>query len=97
MAGDRRPPLSIIPARLAEYLASRNRRWTEFKNATISADIEGCHTVRLYRSRSRLQAIAGSNGLICIPEGTNCLSSGTVVPVQLLPGMPAAEPASVPV
>jgi molybdopterin biosynthesis enzyme len=38
----------------------------------------------IYRNRSRLQAIAASNGLIFIPEGRASLSRGEFVPVQLL-------------
>jgi len=38
----------------------------------------------LYRNKSRLQAIAGPDGLICIPEGKESLQRGDIVPVQLL-------------
>jgi molybdopterin biosynthesis enzyme len=40
--------------------------------------------VALYRSRSRIEAIARASGLICIPEGKEWLRCGEIVPVQLL-------------
>ena len=40
--------------------------------------------VGLYRGRSRLQAIARANSLVCIPEGVESLSAGDTVPVQIL-------------
>jgi molybdopterin molybdotransferase len=84
MAGDWRHPLQSVPARLAEDLPSRNRAWTEFKESVLSRDSGGALTVALYRNPSRLQAIADANSLICIPEGTESLRSGEIVPVQLL-------------
>jgi molybdopterin molybdotransferase len=84
MGGDTRHPLPTVTARLTEDLKSRHRAWTEFKDATLSGDAAGNYRVELYRNRSRLQAIAGANSLICIPEGTESLRSGAVVPVQLL-------------
>jgi molybdopterin biosynthesis enzyme len=62
----------------------RHRAWTEFKDATLSCDFEGGYTVTLYRNRSRLQAIAYANCLICIPEGTESLNRGDIIPVQVL-------------
>lgn len=84
MAGDRRQPLPIVPARLEENVTSRHRQWTEFKDAVISMDAAGSYSVRPYRGRSRLQAIAGANSLLCIPEGAVSLASGEIVPVQML-------------
>jgi len=45
---------------------------------------DGGYTASLYRNKSRLQAIAGAGGLICIPEGKDSLQCGDIVPVQLL-------------
>ena len=42
------------------------------------------NVVRLYKHRSRLQAIASANSLICIPEGADSLQSGEIVNVQIL-------------
>jgi len=84
MGGENRHPLQTVSARLEESLRSRHRAWTEFKDATMSRDSEGNYTVKLYRNRSRLQAIAGANCLICVPEGTESLNLGEIVPVQIL-------------
>jgi molybdopterin molybdotransferase len=84
MGGENRHPLQVVSARLTESLKSRHRAWTEFKDATLSQDAAGNFAVRLYRNRSRLQAIAGANSLVCIPEGTESLNIGDIVPVQLL-------------
>ncbi len=84
MCGRKRHPLATVSARLTENVRSRHRAWTEFKDATLSLDFEGGYTVTLYRNRSRLQAIAYANCLICVPEGTECLNRGDIIPVQLL-------------
>jgi molybdopterin biosynthesis enzyme len=62
----------------------RHQAWTEFKDATLSFGFEGGYAVSLYRNRSRLQAIAYANCLVCIPEGTESLNRGDVIPVQVL-------------
>jgi molybdopterin molybdotransferase len=84
MAGDNRHPLQTVFARLTEDVKSRNRAWTEFKEATLFQDSEGNYQVGLFRKKSRLQAIAGADGLLCIPEGVEFLKSREVVPVQVL-------------
>ena len=84
MGGENRHPLQTVSARLAENLRGRHRAWTEFKDATLSCDSEGNYTVRLYRDRSRLQAIASANCLVCVPEGAESMNLGEVVPVQIL-------------
>jgi molybdopterin molybdotransferase len=84
MSGDRRHPLPSVQARLAEDVKGRHRTWTEFKDAVLTADSTGGYSVRLYQSRSRLQAIAGANSLICIPEGIESLIAGEIIPIQVL-------------
>jgi molybdopterin molybdotransferase len=84
MGGRNRHPLATVSARLTENVRGRHRAWTEFKDATLSFDFEGGYTVTLYRNRSRLQAIAYANCLVCIPEGTESLNRGDVIPVQIL-------------
>jgi molybdopterin molybdotransferase len=84
MSGENRHPLQAVSARITENLSGRHPAWTEFKDATLSCDSEGNYTVKLYRNRSRLQAIAGANCLVCIPEGTESVNLGEVVPVQVL-------------
>jgi molybdopterin molybdotransferase len=88
MCGRKRHPLATVSARLTENVRGRHRAWTEFKDATLSFDFEGGYTVTLYRNRSRLQSIAYANCLVCIREGTESLSRGDIIPVQvLLPDM----------
>jgi molybdopterin molybdotransferase len=84
MCGRKRYPLATVSARLTENVRGRHRAWTEFKDATLSFDFERGYTVTLYRNRSRLQAIAYANCLICIPEGTESLNRGDIIPVQVL-------------
>jgi len=84
MEGDAKPPLRVVHARLTEDVRSRHRAWTEFRDAVITLDERGQYAVAPYRSRSRLAAIAGAGGLICIPEGEEWLRCGDMVPVQLL-------------
>ena len=55
-----------------------------FDLSKVLQDLEGKFTVSLYRPKSRLQAMASAQGLVCIPEGVDALNSGEVVPVQLL-------------
>ncbi len=84
MSGDRRPPLQSVPAKLSEDLHGRHSAWTEFKDALLSRDPEGLYTVSPCPIRSRLQSIASTNALICIPEGKDSLKRGEIVPVQAL-------------
>jgi molybdopterin molybdotransferase len=84
MAGDTRHPLQEVSARLMENVAGRHYAWTEFKDAVLSRDSRGKYTVKLYRDRSRLQAIASANSLVCVPEGKEALKSGENVMVQIL-------------
>ncbi|MBN2241569.1 MAG: molybdopterin molybdotransferase MoeA [Acidobacteria bacterium] len=84
MSGVRGHPLQSVPAILLEDVKGRSSGWTEFRDAGLSKDPKGCFQVGLYRNRSRLQAIAVCNGLICIPEGRASLRRGELVPVQVL-------------
>jgi molybdopterin molybdotransferase len=84
IAGDVTPPLQTVSAKLMENVKGRHPAWTEFKDAVLIRDAKGNYRVRLYKHRSRLQAIASANSLICVPEGVDSLASGTVIPVQVL-------------
>jgi molybdopterin molybdotransferase len=84
MGGDNRHPLPTVYAGLAEDVKRRNRAWTEFKEAALFQDSEGKYQVKLCGKRSRLQAIATAQGLVCIPEGLDYLKSSQIVPVQVL-------------
>jgi molybdopterin molybdotransferase len=84
MAGQTGPPLPTVSARLTKDMNSRHRNWTEFRDAILSRDTDGSYTVTPYLGRSRLQAIARANCLVCIPEGVDSLHRGDRVPVQVL-------------
>lgn len=84
LSGDTRHPLQTVYATLTDDLKSRHHAWTEFRDAVLVKNADNSYTVGLYRGRSRLQAIASANSLICIPEGVETLQRGQVVPVQLL-------------
>ena len=64
MGGDTERPLPTVMAKLIEDVNGRHRAWTEFKDAVVAIDGEGHYTVGLYRTSSRLQAIARANALI---------------------------------
>jgi molybdopterin molybdotransferase len=84
LGGDTRHPLQTVYARLTEPLEGRHHAWTEFKDATLTTDDNGNYSVGLYRHRSRLQAIASANSLVCVPEGARAVPPGELVPVQVL-------------
>ena len=87
-SGDKPHPLQTVPATLLEDIQGRHPAWTEFKDGVLVRNSTGNYSVKLYKHRSRLQAIASANSLICKPEGLLELKSGEVVKVQILgPGL----------
>lgn len=84
ISGDTEHPLQTVSAVLAEEVKGRHPAWTEFKDATLEREAAGKYRVKLYKHRSRLQAIASANSLICKPEGKLSLESGETVNVQIL-------------
>jgi molybdopterin molybdotransferase len=84
MGGEIRHPLQTVSAKLLEDVIGRHIAWTDFKDAVLSCDADGRYEVKLYRNRSRLQAIADATCLVCVPEGRESLAAGEIVPVQLL-------------
>ncbi len=84
VSGDNQHPLQSISAVLLEDVKGRHPAWTEFKDAVLERDEAGKYGVRLYKHRSRLQAIASANSLICKPEGKLELNTGEIVKVQRL-------------
>jgi molybdopterin molybdotransferase len=82
--GDTQHPLQTVNAELLEDVNGRNSAWTEFKDAELERDATGKYKVKLYKHRSRLQAIASANSLICKPEGKLDLKAGEIVKVQRL-------------
>jgi molybdopterin molybdotransferase len=88
MAGDNRNPIPSVNAVLLENVKGRHPAWTEFKDAILTRDNAGTYAVKLYRSASRLRAVASANGLICKPEGRLDLAKGEAVKVFVLePGI----------
>jgi molybdopterin molybdotransferase len=83
-SGDKPHPLQTVPATLLEDIQGRHPAWTEFKDGVLLRNSAGNYSVKLYKHRSRLQAIASANSLICKPEGLLELKSGEVVKVQIL-------------
>jgi len=84
MCGRNEHPLQSVRAKLTSGLKTRHKAWTEFKDATLSHDSDGNLLVTPYKQRSRLQAIATSTCLVCIPEGVESLEKGDTVDVQIL-------------
>jgi molybdopterin molybdotransferase len=88
MGGYSRHPLPTVLAKLTTDMKGRQREWTQFKDAILYQDQDGSHMVTPYKDKSRLQAIANTTCLICIPEGVESLNRGDVVPVQIIaPGL----------
>lgn len=84
IGGDTELPLPAVNAKLLEDVKGRHPAWTEMKDAVLERDSSGNYTVKLYRSRSRLRAVASANGLICKPEGRLNLAKGESVKVFVL-------------
>ncbi len=88
MGGYSRYLLPTVSAKLTMDLKGRQPGWTEFKDAILSHNKDGSYMVTPYKDKSRLQAIANTTCLICIPEGVESLNRGDVVPVQIIaPGL----------
>ena len=84
MGGDTQHPLQTVSAVLLDNVKGRHPAWTEFKDGDLTRDAAGNLNVKLYKNKSRLQAIASANSLICKPEGRESLTAGETVLVQLL-------------
>ena len=88
MEGIERHPLPSVPAMLLEDISGRNINWTEFKGAILSKHPDDGYVVRAFKGRSRLQSIARTNSLLCIPEGRDSLRRGERVSIQILTPLP---------
>ncbi|MHC1725989.1 MAG: gephyrin-like molybdotransferase Glp [Syntrophobacteraceae bacterium] len=84
MAGQSGMPFRTVLAELRQDVKGRHKAWTEFKEAELIRDSKGNHSVTTHKTRSRLQAIADTTCLVCIPEGIESLRFGDIVPVQIL-------------
>jgi molybdopterin molybdotransferase len=88
LGGQAKHPLQRICARISHAIESRYGNWTEFKDASLSCDIEGHYRVTPCYNLSSLQSIASADCLICIPEGKESLDAGELIPVQLIKNAP---------
>lgn len=83
MQGSGLPVFSQVRARLTVELTGQVD-WTQFVHARLSDDGQGGLAVRPAKLPSRLVSMAEMQALIRIPEGTDRLPAGALVPVQLV-------------
>ncbi len=83
MAGHARPGLPLIPAILAETISGQ-RDWTQLIEGRLEYE-PGSLRFRPRRLASRLESMAGAEAYIRIPEGTESITAGTAVEVELVP------------
>lgn len=83
-------PLPGLPVRLARLTeaVSGQLGWTEFIEGRFDWDGPELR-ITPRKGRSRLGSMAACEGYIKVPEGVETLAAGTVVPVQVLPDVPA--------
>jgi len=93
LMGHPHPGLPVRSARLAAPARGQGD-WTEFVEGRFSWD-GPVLCITPGKGRSRLRSMAACEGYIKVPEGVETLAAGTVVPVQVLPDVPAlhGEPA----
>jgi molybdopterin molybdotransferase len=72
----------LVRARLAATVRGVSN-WTQFIHAEFAETKDG-PTVTPLEQKSRLQSMAEKNALICIPEGCEVLTEGTVINAQIL-------------
>ncbi len=89
LAGHRQPGLPTLIAELAEDLSGQ-ADWTQFVEGLLLPTATGI-SFQPRKTSSRLQSMAGAQALAMIPEGTALIPCGAFVPVQLLPGVLAAD------
>ena len=74
--------LPVQSARLAQSIQGQ-KSWTQFVHGSLERSSTGLifHPLRM---KSRLQEMAQMEALVQIPEGTEWLAAGTIVPAQVL-------------
>ena len=87
LMGHPHPGLPVRPARLTAAVSGQ-RGWAEFVEGRFEWD-GATLCISPGKGRSRLRSMAGCEGYVKIPEETETLAAGTVVPVQVLPDVPA--------
>ena len=86
------PGLPTRPARLTTAISGQ-RDWTQFIEGRFEWDGAELRFVP-GKGRSRLRSMADSEGYVKIPEGVEVLEAEALVPVQVLPDVPALMAAS---
>jgi molybdopterin molybdotransferase len=82
------PGLPVQVARLAETVRGQ-RDWTQFVHGRLEVGDQGLLFFPM-RMKSRLQEMAQTEAIVQIPEGTEEICQGAVVPVQMLTAIPAS-------
>ena len=82
-AGRTEPVFPHIPARLTEDATCKKKDWTVFKGGTLAEDDTG-FTVTPITNVGRMEAMALSNCIIKIPEGTVRLDKDSMTRIQVL-------------
>ena len=83
LAGHVNPGLPVIHARLASDLGGGKSDWTDFFFGTLGYN-DDLPVFSPMKKRSRLSSIARASAIAVVPEGMERLSTGAVIPVQLL-------------
>jgi molybdopterin molybdotransferase len=84
MAGltDSQPP--TVQARLTRDVRSRNRGWTEFREARLAREAVGQLAVTPVSDASRPRSMVEADCLLCKPEGVESLRRDQIVTVQII-------------
>jgi molybdopterin molybdotransferase len=82
LEGRTQPGLPVQVARLARPIQAQ-KDWTQFVHGWLERSSTGLVFCPL-RAKSRLQEMAQMDALVQIPEGTEWLGAGSMVPVQVL-------------
>lgn len=83
LSGHPDPGLPMIKARLASDLVGGEAEWTDFFFGTLAFD-QGLPSFHPMEKRSRMASIVKATAVASIPEGSDHLEAGWVLPVQLL-------------
>jgi molybdopterin-guanine dinucleotide biosynthesis protein MobB len=90
MAGHPDPQLPWLMAELTGDVTGQPD-WTQFVEGQVAVTARGVEFAP-HKLSSRLQSMAHADGLVMIPSGTASMPTGTMVPVQLWPGVLQSQP-----
>lgn len=82
LEGRTQPSLPVQVVRLAQPIQGQ-KEWTQFVHGCLERSKTGL-VFHPLRRKSRLQEMAQMEALVQVPEGTEWLEAGTMVPVQVL-------------